>query len=435
VSLRRGGYTAWLVLWLATATDAAFAHAPLARDLAIAPEGAPLALRMPGFGLLISEGGAHPSFAYACDALLDLQAHESNAPFVYPQDGTLLVGTERGLRSLGKDGCPLATQGGELAQTSIAWLVAHETDANLLYAVSGDAPAALYRSGDGGVQWELRTRFADARAVTALVLDATDREVIYVSRGGDGQHGAVERSLDGGATFAAFDQERELMLLHVNSNARSRLWAMVRTGAVRGVDILRAEEPAGPWQVALHLNFFGGFAVDAESGAIWVGDEGGGVFRSVDHGDSFENVAPKTAVACLALARGELWACTPGSSRQAALQRWREPTGFEAVAAFAEVDRLIECAPAAEVPTRCAVAWTEWRADVLSQAQMSASDGTPPEASDAGGAANAGGVHARAPAACSSANAGTRHAAIAPCLLVAGVARRRRALSRAARRV
>ena len=88
-----------------------------------------------------------------------------------------------------------------------------------------------------------------------------------------------------------------------------------RTGAVRGVDILRAAQPEGPWLTALHVNFFGGFAVDADTGALWVGDEGGGVYHWVDGGDSFENVAPKAAVACLVHARGTLWACTPGTAQ------------------------------------------------------------------------------------------------------------------------
>ena len=318
----------------------------------------------------------------------------------------------------------------------------------------GNAPPALYRSRDGGVHWELRSSFANANAVTALVLDRADPDAVYVSHPSGGG-AAIERSLDGGATFTAFEQERAIVLLHVAGGATPRLWAMARTGAVRGIDILRAARPEGPWQDALRVNFFGGFAADAETGALWVGDEGGGVYRSVDGGDTFENVAPKSAVACLAHANGALWACTPGTARQPALQVWRESGSFEPVAAFTDVDRLIECADTAEVPLQCAAAWAEWRADVLGLASVAGSAGTRAEAGASGmgaaGSSGAGGASpSSAPAtpdepaqpvpsarggadACSVTTAGARPPSVAAYLLLPAVALLRYRRSRARR--
>ena len=438
---------AWLALWFTAAAPTAHAHAPLARGLSIAPDGSGMALRMPGFGLLVG-GGAQPSFAYACDALFELQPHEASAPVTYGEGGVLLVGTELGLRAASPDGCPRAAQTGELADVPVVALATHPSDTKLIYAVTGgNAPPALYRSRDGGAHWELRSSLANAGGVTALVLDRVDPDVIYVSRtGGADDSGAIARSEDGGATFTVVEQERAIVLLHAASGTTPQLWAMARTGAVRGVDILRAERPEGPWQSTLQVNFFGGFTTDAETGAIWVGDEGGGVYRSSDGGDSFENVAPKAAVACLAHAHGALWACTPGTAQQPALKVWREPGGFEPVAAFADVDRLIECAEATEVPLQCAAAWAEWRADVLGRAPAAEGAGTTGEAGAGGmgmGEAGSAGTQDAAPAsagsgtdeptpqapdarssaaACSSSAAGTRPSSFAAYWLFAAAA-------------
>jgi hypothetical protein len=162
----------------------------------------------------------------------------------------------------------------------------------------------------------------------------------------------------------------------------------------RTVAILRAEQPAGPWLELLRVNFFGGFAVDP-GGVIWVGDEGGSVFRSSDGGDSWQDVLPSEAVACLVHANGALWACTPNSAHKPAIGRLADAdprVDFEAVTAFADVDAVVDCAPELAVEQTCAAAWNEWRVDVqMSSAPTGAAgsgatagDGAPPSDADGG---------------------------------------------------
>jgi hypothetical protein len=121
--------------------------------------------------------------------------------------------------------------------------------------------------------------------------------------------------------------------------------------------IARAPDPEGPWQEALRVHFFGGFAVDArgETPVIWVGDEGGSVFRSDDGGDSFVDAYPSLASACLAQGPDALWSCTPGSTRQTALSSL--PRGAQAfepmMAASAAANlRIVHLTASGRCPSR-----------------------------------------------------------------------------------
>jgi hypothetical protein len=152
------------------------------------------------------------------------------------------------------------------------------------------------------------------------------------------------------------------------SGGASRFWAVGRspTGTGnRGFELVHAATPAGPWTSGFEVNFFGGFAREP-SGTIWMGDEGGGVYRSVDGAVTFTDVSPSTAVACLTYAHGALWGCRPGTPEQPALGRWNDARGaFDDVVTLADITRLVQCDPPTEVETLCAAAWVEWQRDVL----------------------------------------------------------------------
>jgi hypothetical protein len=357
-----------LAILLSCAAGEARAHAPLARGLALGAEGA-AAVAMPGFGWLV-RGGAGQPFTYACEALLGVaqgaQANEPAQPMAYRGDGSLLIGTAAGLRALDARGCPLpASATGELASLPIGAL-ALVGDGAIAYAAVTGASAGLYRSADGGEHWERRASLAATDAVTALLVAGDDREHVALSVVSElDMRAALLISEDGGATFERIEPERALTLLHAAAGEPARWWALAKPlDGKRGMEILRADQPAGPWTALLRVNFFGGFALD-DSGVNWAGDEGGGVFRSDDGGDHFVEVAPDQAVACLAVGADGLWACTPGTSEKRAVAVANEQgTAFNDVVAFADVDRLVECGPDLDVSTTCAAAWTEWQVDV-----------------------------------------------------------------------
>jgi RNA polymerase sigma-70 factor (ECF subfamily) len=379
---------ALLVATLCFAAGVARAHAPLARTVAVAPDaGGGMAVRMPGFGLVVRADEQSP-FAYACDALLGIEPTETVTPLVYRGDGALLIGTRGGLRIVGADGCPAATSAAELAGVPIAALAVHPDDANLVYAVSTGAGAAIYRSDDGGEHWQLRSQIGDGEPISALLLARGNADLVYVSRP-SGMQSSLLVSEDAGATFETFQQERALALLHVESVDAQRLLAMARNPD-RTVAILRAVQPQGPWAEVARVNFFGGFAIDP-SGALWVGDEGGSVFRSGDGGDSWQDVQPDAAVACLVHGRDALWACTPGTPRQRAVARLADAADasaeLEDVTTLAAVDALVDCGAELDVAQTCASAWNEWRVDVLQQAAPPAGAAGSPATTGGAGAA------------------------------------------------
>lgn len=342
----------------------AHAHAPLVRDLALAPDGEGMVVRMPGFGWLVRRTEAEP-FAYLCDALLGIEPFDPEPPFAYRADGAWLVGTASGLRVVGFDGCPRSAEP-ELATRSILALAAHPDDPDLVYAVTADE-AAVQRSDDGGSSWTVRAALTEDGPVTALVPVPGELDSLYVVQSPPTGGTVVSRSVDGGASFEAWAHERKVFVVAADRAPARGLWARASVEPPPGVVLLRADEPAGPWREALHLAFFGGFALeDAAAGAVaWAGDEGGGVFRSQDGGDGFDEVRPETAVACLHHGRDALWACMPGLPSQPAVATSSGPDAmFEPVVTLAEVDRLVACEPALAVEQVCAAAWREWRFDV-----------------------------------------------------------------------
>lgn len=371
-------FAAWACF---TGSRPAHAHAPLARALALSPDGSALALRMPGFGLLVRASTDAP-FAYACDALLGVDPAQVSLPWAFRADGALLLATAAGLRALGAEGCPIDVTAVGLPAAPIVALVASPDHPDVLYAViAGDEPA-LHRSDDGGERWTRRAALPGAADVSALLVHPDDPARVYLSQVVDTDESLILVSDDGGETLTAFGQSGVLRLLHVERGARPRLWATAPDAGIRGALILRADQPDGPWDQRLRVSFFGGFAVDAAS-AIWVGDEGGGVYRSTDGGDRFEEPLPDTAVACLSSHDEALWACTPGTSTMRALAVWNGARQrFDDVVAFADVDRLVECAPELDVADVCAAAWTEWRIDVQPAAATPAIDAPLPDAGE-----------------------------------------------------
>lgn len=374
--------SAALVAALSCLASVAFAHAPLPRGLAVAPNGSgAIAVRMPGFGWLLRDPASFEGeavFGYACDALLGVSPAEERAPMAYRSDGTLLVGTAHGLRLLAQDGCPESEI--PLSGQSVTALAIHSTQVERAYAITEatDVPPTVQRSDDGGQSWTMAAQLAP-HLVTALVLDEANPQMLYVSQKIANGSSSVAKSSDGGASFTTFEPGRELTLVHAQAAPR-RLWAMARVpNTPAGVAILRAEQAEGPWDEVLIVNFFGGLAIDPnDADVIWVGDEARGVFRSDDGGDSFEETQPSIASACLAYGAGALWSCTPGTPEHTALVRSSDALeAFEPIMAFADVTQLVDCAPSIDVAQVCAPAWIEWQRDVI---------GVTPSLPDAGSA-------------------------------------------------
>jgi hypothetical protein len=353
-----------LAAWLWLAASAVHAHAPVPRRVVLTPDASAIALSLPGFGLLFRPRSDQP-FSYVCDALLGLKPSDTVPSLAFLADGSLLIGSADGVRNLAPDGCPRANAGGELAAASVVAMAVRPGTPEIAYAVVSGSSAGLWRSLDGGKHWELRSKVDESELTSALVVSASNPDHVYLSvRAAAGP--IVLASTDGGASLTKHAQDLALTLLSADGRALFPLWAISRdalTVGNRGLAILRAQGPAGPWQTMLRVNYFGGLVVDA-AGVIWVGDEIGGLYRSDDGGDSFRNSDSDADLGCLASSGGgALWACTPGTPKEPALQKLVSGQPRTDIVAISAVDQLVSC-PGLDVAKTCAAAWVEWQRDV-----------------------------------------------------------------------
>lgn len=299
---------------------------------------------------------------YACDALLGLPPSDTPPALVLRADGSMLLGSARGLRAISRAGCPLPLPG-PLADRPIYALA---QEGAWVYAIAGEG---VWQSGDAGASWELRSPLASGAEISALLASGG---TLYASH-----RAGLLVSVDRGATFEVFVAERPLTLLAVDSG----LWAVARAAQAvgnRGYEILRADAPEGPWHSLLALNYFGGLTLD-EAGAVWVGDAGGGLYRSLDRA-TFSELDSNVHPSCLEADGQRLYACSEDLPSQPAVLAGAAGAQ-DAVLQLDQVTELVECEGATST---CAAAWGEWQRDVLGIAQTPDS-GT--ALADAGGTA------------------------------------------------
>ncbi len=342
----------------------AAAHAPLARSIAVASP-TEVAVRMPGFGMVI--GGVAESPAYACDALLGLSDTDVNAVVVARNDGSrLLGGPGKALRILASDGCTWRVPSGWPTEVGVvsATLVTARTD--VCFAVSDEASPRLFRSDDSGESWRALAELGRGDAITGLVaLSGTDDIHVYIARR-EGSATAMLQSIDGGETFVSRVYGGPLSLHGVRGGNPDVLWLSSPRPASADIAILRSAAGTTIAEERHRVRFFGGLALDPAGSTVWVADEAGALVRSDDDGDTFRAIEDTRAIACLAFIANRLWACTTGTNQQAALA-YSDDRGasFTDVFAFADVAQLVTCGADAGVAATCAAAWAEWRADVL----------------------------------------------------------------------
>lgn len=283
----------------------------------------------------------------------------SRAPaLVYLRDGSLLLGTATGMRWLTAAGCLQPALDQTLSKAEVLALAMHATS-DTIYALVGGEQPGLWRSQDGGKQWEQRASLSEAKFVNALLVSRGDGEQLHLSVSSPTSNTLLTSS-DGGRSFTSHAQAEALTLLSAD---RSYLWALRRdeqaTGN-RGYAVMRSPSSDGPWQKMLTVNYFGGFTID-EHGVLWVGDEIGGIYRSDNAGESFLNLERDAYVSCLAHDGAALWTCTPGTPTEPALRYLTDKQVLQGAVSLAQVERQAACEGVERI---CANAWVEWQRDV-----------------------------------------------------------------------
>lgn len=425
-----------LAALLCAVPGAALAHAPVVRSAVPLADGATL-VTVPGFGVVL--GAEDTGFAYLCDAALGSVPSADDYTVHQREDGALLIGTGAGLRIRSPELCPLPDEAdSELHDTPVSRLTG--AAGGPVYAALGGPLPRLARSDDGGRRWRTLMDLPAGLPATDVVL-AGDEVTVSVGAPLAAQR-ARWREHDGRARVEAVPDG--LRVLAAGPGGAPPFWGLVRAegNVTRGAWLARATSLDEPFQRVLYVDYFGGFG-RAASGALWVGDAGGHLYRSTDDGATFVDVAAGLGAACVAPGQAGVDACQLSSPRKPALSRYDDEAGaLRPILALAEVDRLVTC-PGFDVAAVCANAWSEWNRDAR---LLAAVDGGAPEdaapSSDAGLTDDAGAVPADAddaPAAGANAQRGTGGCALGAtparlplwpaCLLALALHTRRRRVS------
>jgi hypothetical protein len=356
---------AWIVAGLLL-PQAAQAHAPLARGAVITTLGSAI-VRAPGFGIVFRSPTGELS--YACDALLGLDTDDQSTVFAARDDGSFLLGgTNQSLRVVAAGGCVSIGPNGWPATVGVSALTRASDSTDVYFAVSAEAAPGLYRSDNGGANWQLQSRFENGAAISGMrvVQPASGAAHVYVTRSAGAQQSQLLASMDDGATFSGVTHATDFTLIEARPGVPDQLWLLSPHPESGDVAIQRGSSSSTVFETVHRVRFFGGIAIDHTTDAVWIADEAGGLVRSINGGDRFETVDTTLAISCLTLTAGRLWACSTGTNQERALavSDDRGET-FTDVFAFEQVEQLAVCQSPIDAEAVCAAAWSEWRRDVL----------------------------------------------------------------------
>lgn len=275
--------------------------------------------------------GDGDTFHWVCRSATDSTFIE-DPRLAFTPSGALLSAGFRGLQRGTGAGCDWSAPSATLDATVVIEVV--RADDGTLYALtsSGSSPNDLFRSRDDGRTWD----DLGAPGATLLLDRVIARGERIVLSGTDlrgdagGPLSFVYVSDDGGESYTrhAFSlgaDERALELLEVDPAHPARFFARVRgreeLGASLGDRLVVSEDGGVSWDTVLRLGTLHGFALDPDTGELWVGgashpELAQGLWASMGRwfpGAELAHHQPATAIECLAHRVGpsgpELWAC------------------------------------------------------------------------------------------------------------------------------
>jgi photosystem II stability/assembly factor-like uncharacterized protein len=192
---------------------------------------------------------------------------EVRAIAVHPRDGQVIyAGTQYGPYRSTDGGERWTALGFPDAGMTVWSFLFHPRDANVLYA--GTAPAALYRSADGGDTWRrlpafrapMRVKMTFPTRVTRLAADPSHPNELYAGLEVDG----ILRSLDGGETWD--DVSHDLVKLAERPHLKSRIVSDTEIEGMMDTHALCVSS-AAPGTVFLAVRM--GIFRSADRGAAW----------------------------------------------------------------------------------------------------------------------------------------------------------------------
>lgn len=320
------------------------------------------------WGLAISlNGGA--TWRWSCAAAYGVDARNEDPPLTVFRGGRLAVATFEGVFVSDGTGCDWGRPTGAPANTFVIDVVrGASSDEGYLVATAFEVDDRIFRTRDAGMSWQPVGDPIAGVLVDRIRAAPSDERIVYLSaampaRAGEAREVFTLRSGDAGESFArrlfALEPgETNLLLEGVDAADPSRLYARVTHfgGELEPERVVRSIDGGDSWETILRIPDVGGVVFDAD-GALFVGSRLGGVHRSSDGGDTFEQVSSLTA-RCLMASEGSLWLCNDEAVDGRALSRSSDSGGsFAPVVKLREIVELLPCPACSEVGYTCP-AWS-----------------------------------------------------------------------------
>jgi hypothetical protein len=361
-----------------------------------APDGERVVVRT-NRGLIVGNR-ATGSFRLACNDAFEASLVEVVPTAALPGGG-LLVGTyEAGLLRTDATLCDFEPVGPtDVSPVDLKTGSSDETLALLLPLDGTDG--GLFQSEDGGTNFQALSLVGTAP--TAIAAAPSNGKRVYVSTNttnGNLSVGHVLASDDGGRNFEDHELELDASELRafvstVDAADPERLFVRTQSrDSITPERLLRSEDGGKSFQTVLEapgpLKL-----VLGDNGEAWAGSATG-LFRSSDHGGTFEPVPTEnlSRIGCLALHAGALYVCGLKGLEFGVLVSRNGGVTFDWFLRFPEVTARVDCPASSDEATRCGAAFEDW-----SREQLSAGGGSAvpiPEPSPAGDAE--GGCHFQA---------------------------------------
>ncbi|MDH5672295.1 MAG: hypothetical protein OEZ06_09110 [Myxococcales bacterium] len=320
-SLARCGLSLIAGLLLQSPVTRAQEAPPLPIALGFGADDEPVAMRLRDVGFLVKR---EAGWQMLCAAAIEVSGASNFYVDGLPSGG-LVLSHFKGLQHTSADYCDLSYPDPQLEGVNVVD-VARLGDT--FYAlVSLQDGGAIYKSEDAGATFALMAELPPDLVYFTLAASPSDNQRLYatavsvdIDAGTSLRH--LVRSKDGGQNFEVLSlelgQTTKTELLGVDPEDPDRLFLSFTQGVSSHshgeeshlVDEFLVSEDAGDtWSSTLRPALLGGFAQDATTGEIWIGDAEGGLHHSSDRGASFELVDAELIVTCLASRGSRLWAC------------------------------------------------------------------------------------------------------------------------------
>jgi len=180
------------------------------------------------------------------------------------------------------DAAPWVAGGSHLSGAAVRSVVIDPRDPDTIYA--GTAAGEVFRSTNGGEQWDCVTRDLLRKRIHALAVDPRSPGILYA-----GTAGGVFQSTDGGTRWQALSlsvRRRHVHCLAIDPRNPGILYA----GAAGGV--FKTTNGGGSWKAAhrgISKSNVTALAIDSARSAVYAGTTNG-VFKSTDGGDRWRLV-------------------------------------------------------------------------------------------------------------------------------------------------